>query len=889
MDVRNIVVEPSIITTAEPSATRASSSSRQNCQAINLPAGGILYIPGADPVTLTATAAYKPLCLPTGAPNIVTGSGAGTVAGDPSDTTSTSSLSADNSNITSVDVDASAESTPQYSDFRDPFYASSFPQCYALASTTVIAYTLVIMLFITPRSFLDGGVVVLGRRGFTNGGSGGKNIGGRPWLQKVAALTVAISLTIATADTFRVAETQYSWGIQNAKEMQEEVLDGTELKVIRIISDTFLWLAQAQTLIRLFPRQREKVIIKWTAFSLITLDLIFDCLNSFLYTGTGHSFTEAIPALSYLFELALNVLYAAWVIYYSLMKKRYAYYHPRMRNICLVAALSLLAILVPVVFFVLDICKPDFTGWGDYVLWVGAAAASVIVWEWVERIEALEREEKKDGILGREVFDGDEMLDIMPSDFSWPRRRRKAGAKDGRRGGDAKDVSKDGSEDGDDDSRPGGGDGLDKAGARTTVRIWPSMSTFASRYRLRPWAKDPEAAAAAAAAQQPTVLRDLASIPRTNAAGAVGARDNDANPTLGTIMATGTSRSLQPPLWPARPAPAATPVSRTDTASADSTVYVMRYHPVTDSNPGSAMGTHPTTVPVSLSRSSSTSTTSSSSHGGHQLPRTTMSFMSSQSESPSALASVSPPQQQQKQQQRDSNGGDASRGGSSTKRWRSLAHALPFRRGGAASGLGSNDSNNGNNEDFGASSIDRSREGGASPTSLDDNRLQHEEGGRWDIRARLEEFAVTQAERLRERIRPTVDTTGLPVMVIPAPQRQGAMLARVLEEEENNNNSQQPGQPGQPVQPHAQYGSGSGTGATTTHSADHSGVQPSLWRSNSDTSASMMSSISRRGAPVQAAPRPTGSLSRHGPPAEVAAALSRTGSNASSLSQERPV
>jgi len=64
------------------------------------------------------------------------------------------------------------------------------------------------------------------------------------------------------------------------------------------------------------------------------------------------------------------------------------------------------------VFFVLDISKPDVAGWGDYVRWVGAAAASVVVWEWVERIEALERNDKKDGVLGREIFDGDEMLEV---------------------------------------------------------------------------------------------------------------------------------------------------------------------------------------------------------------------------------------------------------------------------------------------------------------------------------------------------------------------------------------------------------------------------------------------------------------------------------------------
>lgn len=831
MYAREIVVSPSVITTADAAtSTRAPGSAKSNCQPFNLPAGGVLYIPGSDPVTLTAAAAFRPSCMPNDAPAIVAGAGGSSGAG----TLSSGSLTTDGTNITGVNIDeSSADSTPQYSDFRDPFYASTFPQCYALASTTVIAYTLVIMLFITPRSFLDGGVVVLGRRGFTNGGSSGKNIGGRPWLQKVAALTVAISLTIATADTFRVAERQYSWGIQNAKEMQDEVLGGTELKVIRIISDTFLWLAQAQTLIRLFPRQREKIIIKWTAFSLITLDVIFDCLNSFLYTTTNHSFTDAIPALSYLFELALGVLYAAWVIYYSLMKKRYAYYHPRMRNICLVAALSLLAILVPVVFFVLDICKPDFTGWGDYVLWVGAAAASVIVWEWVERIEALEREEKKDGILGREVFDGDEMLDVMPGDFLWPRKRRKGA-------GSGKDSS---SGDGDERSNSRSQTG------RATGRLWHSVPTFSNRYHLWPRSR-------AAGHAQETALHDLAQRPDDGGdarGGAGGASASDGGDGAAEVQERGgDARHLQPPLWPSRPLPAATPVSRTDTASADSTIYVMRYHPVSDSGVGSATGTAAQTQGVTLSRSSSASTTSSSSHG--RAPRTAGSHISSQSESASAFAPASPIPRGG-----SSNTASDNHTGNSAGRWRSLTQALPFRRG---------PSSRSGDSEFSGASFDRT---GSIATSAN-TRLDHEESGRWDIRARLEEFAVTQAEKLRERIRPTVDTTGLPVMVIPAPQRQGAILARVLEEEE----SVQAAQPRQHLEPPpaAQPQSNGGVAPMSASQSSTWAVQ-SLWLNNSEGSPSPSSALSRR--PAGSIP-PSGAPS-NGLPVIVTAAVSRTGSD----------
>lgn len=690
--------------TARPSPTPLVTAQAESCSVFALPIGGVLSLPNGDTVTLTEPAAFKPICTPVTRPAIIANGGGNIALDEAADTTN--SL---------VDLPT-----------QDPFYASTFPQCYALAATTVVAYTLVIMLFITPRSFLQGGVVVLGRRGFTNGGTGGTNIGGRPWLQKVAALTVAISLTIATSNTFRVAEDQYATGRQNAQNLQSEVLGGTELKVIRIISDTFLWLAQAQTLIRLFPRQREKVIIKYTAFALITLDLIFQCLNSFQYTNQGNarprSFTDAVPALSYLFQLSLGVLYAAWVIYYSLMKKRYAFYHPQMKNMLLVSALSLLAILVPVVFFILDISKPLFTGWGDYVRWVGAAAASVIVWEWVERIEALEREEKKDGILGREIFDGDEMLEIAQSDSTWPRRRKKEGRGD------------------DDDSGEGGRPSRTEASSTGRGNVWPTVSSIATKYRSRSRSRN---------------------------------GDQPGEPKTTESSNRDRIRFLQPPLWPARPAPAVTPVSRTDTASAASTVYAVRYHPLTETT---SRSTPPPQGRRPLSRSSSPASTHRSDDNG-----------TGAAEPPT----VGPTQQ-----------------GPSDSRWRALAQGIPFPR------VGRN------------AAQEESR-------VHDQEHVQREESSRWDIRARLEEFAATQAERLREKIRPTLDTDSLPVTVVPAPPRRGAALAQLLEEEEPGSRQAEVQTP----EPHSPRAFQSNSNMPRAYPAEHEISSSYLHRTNTGASS----------------------------------------------------
>ena len=517
--------------------------------------------------------------------------------------------------------------------------------------------------------------VFLGRRGFTNGPSG-ISIGGRPWLQKIAALTVAVSLTIATADTFKAAERQYNDGFMDAGKIQDQVEDATELKIIRVISGFFLWLAQAQTLIRLFPRQREKIIIKWTAFALISLDVLFNVLNNFVYDGSPRprTFVDAVPALAYLFELALSLLYAAWVMYYAITKKQYAFYHPNMSNMPVVAVLSMVAIAVPIVFFVLDVSKPTLAGWGDYVRWVGAAAASVIVWEWVERIEALERNDKKDGVLGREVFDGDEMLDITPS-------------LDSDRGGKR-------------NSRGGGG-----ASTGTSGRSWPMVSGIAKRYR-------PHTAPDVEANQPPK--------PQTY------------RPLHGL------------PLWPRRPAPAATPISRADTTSADSTVYAVRYHPISESTS--------TTPPERNSSIVPTREDSSRSPAPIILEKDDAERTDT-SENVGARDS-------RNMESRDQGHHTVVKHHEST--WGTLSRMNPFRRG-----------------------VDAPPAEVSAAARPEDNVSRHVVTYGWDIRARLEDFAVTQADKFRERKRPQINAEPLPVTVIPAPPRR-RNLADVLEDLEES-------------------------------------------------------------------------------------------------------
>lgn len=428
------------------------------------------------------------------------------------------------------------------------------PLVYATAAATVLAWVLVVLLTVTPRTFYHSSAAA-SAMSFASGrsfllprgsGSGGFiGVGSRPWLQKAAALTVAIALTIATADTFKLSRQTYLTGLPEGDSLRQNVVSTIEIRAIRTVSNIFVWLAQVQTLIRLFPRHREKVLIKWIGFGLVIIDIVFSCLNSFLVDvhRRPRHFDDAIAALNYLFQLAVGLLYAAWVLYYSFGKRRYAYWHWKMKNISLIALLSIVSILTPVVFFVTDIACPEVAGWGDYFRWVGAAAASVVVWEWVERIEALERDEKKDDILGREIFDADDALDAERSaEMVYFRRRNDQYVISG-------SVEKQSLRKGGHDSDSGsGGIGPGGTGVRETIRrLGPSR--WASRHESGSEIPSRRSSTRAPSRLQPIVA------------------------TGGDLAEAPTSTSLVP-------RPPRSPVNRADTTSAASTVYIVRHdHP----------------------------------------------------------------------------------------------------------------------------------------------------------------------------------------------------------------------------------------------------------------------------------------------------------------------
>ncbi|KAF5132546.1 hypothetical protein DV495_001241 [Geotrichum candidum] len=110
---------------------------------------------------------------------------------------------------------------------------------------------------------------------------------------------------------------------------------------------------------------------------------------------------EVESILAYLFQITIQVVYAGAVLIYSIRKRKFAYH----RKSLITAFISIAAVLMPLIFFILDLAEYWITGWSEFIRWVSDAAASVVVWEWIDVIEKLEREEQKNGVLGRQIYE----------------------------------------------------------------------------------------------------------------------------------------------------------------------------------------------------------------------------------------------------------------------------------------------------------------------------------------------------------------------------------------------------------------------------------------------------------------------------------------------------
>jgi hypothetical protein len=218
--------------------------------------------------------------------------------------------------------------------------------------------------------------------------------------QMLATGFVAASLTAILSDVTQTLKEQYANGYLDAYALRMEVFGTTWVKALTLVNGFVLMFAHIQVVLRLFNRSREKLIIEVVGLLLTGLNIIFWCLAVFTRPIGVNVIATKFGIVAMTFKMLTESAYCLAVLIFSIRKRRYAYTHQTYS----IAILSVITLLSPI--FVLSfVILPWASSWATSATVVMNTAASVVVWDWIDSIEAQEKKEQKSGVMGRQIYE----------------------------------------------------------------------------------------------------------------------------------------------------------------------------------------------------------------------------------------------------------------------------------------------------------------------------------------------------------------------------------------------------------------------------------------------------------------------------------------------------
>lgn len=227
----------------------------------------------------------------------------------------------------------------------------------------------------------------------------------RPLLLRLGVLAGTIYLTIILAHSTQLINEQYNKGYLDRSELVEQLSSYVYLAVLELVFYFIMLLAQVQVVMRVFSRRMEQRMIFWLGGTMSVVCQVLNGITS-IDMALQYQFSGSLPAFQYLFQVAIQIMYACSMVYYLITNSR--------STMCMeMVPMTLIAILAscsPVVLFVVDVANAWLVEWSDSLTWISTLLAIVCAWEWIDRVERLERHHEKEGFLGRQLQEDDDYL-----------------------------------------------------------------------------------------------------------------------------------------------------------------------------------------------------------------------------------------------------------------------------------------------------------------------------------------------------------------------------------------------------------------------------------------------------------------------------------------------
>lgn len=227
-------------------------------------------------------------------------------------------------------------------------------------------------------------------------------------LLRASTTLLSIYLLVTTILTIQLLNQQQAEGYLHGAELLDFINTSNVLNILDLIVVILLQINQAQVIMRIFLRQKDKRFTLLVGVVCTLTSQVVWAVTKFHDFRLDDEAGDILPAFIYLVRIAMGVCYAAIISVYIFTKINLIIGN---RSLWLLTFLTSVLIYSPVAFFIADVSNSWVSELSEVFLCVTYVICVVIPWEWCNRLNVILRAREKDGLLGRRFYE-DELYEL---------------------------------------------------------------------------------------------------------------------------------------------------------------------------------------------------------------------------------------------------------------------------------------------------------------------------------------------------------------------------------------------------------------------------------------------------------------------------------------------
>ncbi|EDO16476.1 hypothetical protein Kpol_1066p43 [Vanderwaltozyma polyspora DSM 70294] len=223
-------------------------------------------------------------------------------------------------------------------------------------------------------------------------------------IAKLASMLATINITIFVIRAMtQLSRDHHRIGAVTVRTVLHLITNDYCFIILDFLSILLLQICQLLNITRIFGRIVEKRIVFLTGLMFIICANVLWAISTFADPNkTSFHFSDILSPFVYLFRIALGASYACIITSYVISKWKFCFSATQLATLTI---LTIVIVFLQLVVFFCDIIHVWLSNLGELFNITCYLGSTIIVWEWLNRIEILTRKKEAQSILGRHLYE----------------------------------------------------------------------------------------------------------------------------------------------------------------------------------------------------------------------------------------------------------------------------------------------------------------------------------------------------------------------------------------------------------------------------------------------------------------------------------------------------